>query len=1311
VKKRTVALAFLVLVIALVLGSLALLRTRWAGDRICALAAARLEAVTGLPLALASCRIDPFGVSVEAEGIRLGPAERPVFTAEAASARLAAVQALGGRLHLARLELVRPRVALTVPAGGGGDGACPPPLLDRFEVRQLDVIEGAVDVALPGGQRVVAEGIEVRARPPARSLRNLASPVRRARLAVSTGRVRVVAGGRELSAARLAVDAEVALDLSVAEIASAEAEVEGVKLSASGRVQELCDPRLDLSVQAEGPVRALLALGDVRREVDGIARVDARITGAPRAPTLGASVRGRGVRIGPWVPGDFEAELRLAGTDLHVDRLEVPAEGGAAVARGTVRLVRGLPIDAEVESAGVDLAEVLDRLGVTGPWVTVRLDGKGHVAGTLSPPQLTGSLAMEVRDFKALTRPYQVARGDPGVLAFPRGRVESAVRIDRQGLYFDDLRVAVGRGAVEGDAAVHFTIERGFSVRARGEVDFGALGRVGDIPWSGRALVEVQAAAAPYGNPRVTGHARAEGFRFLDIDLGALATDFSYGPDFVLRFVGAEGVRASSRYRGEAAVDLQAHPARVLSARYEARGRLRDLFDAVRDFMPRTRYLRDALDGEVEVSGTASGPADALDAEFDARLGTGALLGRAFESGRAIGKVLGGVVTRFDRAELRRGTGAVKLTGTWGSLPPFPWDLEVAFAGVPMPDLELPGGGWTGSASGTARLEGSFDHPRVRFAGNGAGVAVHDVPLGTVQVGGTVTEQRLVVTGGAEGIAFAGEALLGARMPFTARATLALEDASRLVPGGPPAGLRARVVGEASAAGELQDLGQVRGKARLSALSVAYGDARIEAAGPVTLQLAGDRVELAPVVLRGASTELTLAGAAAPALLDLTASGVLDLRLLGGLVPALRQPHGQLAIEAHVGGSVEQPLLVGSGRITDAGFRLRGLTAALSGLGGGLAFSQNRILFDALAGSLNGGRVTLKGEVELARLVPARLRLEGALDEVPVAVPATLPATLTGRIEAEGTPEATLVTGRLHVVRARYTERVDLEGSLLELGRRPLPPPRPYDRAEEWLRFDVQLAVDGDARVDNDLVRGALQGELTLTGTLAAPGLVGSLSMGEGSRVVFRGNEFSLTHAVLDFTDRHKVEIALDVHGESQVRDYQVLMHVVGSLARPDVTLTSQPSLPQPDIITLLSLGFTRRDAAAGASVQGVATAAAAQALFSASGLDDQVRRFLPRGGPVRDLSMRITSAYSEESGQVEPRAEFESWLLRDRLRLRFQAPLGGAKGRKAQAELRLGEHTALQYQWDNDNPDVATTWGGDHGVDLKLRWEWTDDR
>ena len=175
--------------------------------------------------------------------------------------------------------------------------------------------------------------------------------------------------------------------------------------------------------------------------------------------------------------------------------------------------------------------------------------------------------------------------------------------------------------------------------------------------------------------------------------------------------------------------------------------------------------------------------------------------------------------------------------------------------------------------------------------------------------------------------------------------------------------------------------------------------------------------------------------------------------------------------------------------------------------------------------------------------------------------------------------------------------------------------------------------------------------------------MIGSLTMTEGSRAMFRGNEFALSHAVVDFTERNRMEMGLDVHGESRVRDYQVFMHVFGPLTEPKLSLTSSPPLSQPDIITLLSMGYTSRDTPASSGVQGMAPAAAAQALISASGLDEQVRRFMPRGEVLQDLSVRVTSAYSESLGQVEPRAEFESWLVKDRLKLRYQAPLSGRQG------------------------------------------------
>jgi translocation and assembly module TamB len=1314
-KKRIVALAFLAVVVALVAATFVVLRTRWAGERICALVAARAQAAAGLPLAFRSCRVVPLTLEVEAEAVRLGPPGAPVFAADRVAVRLAAVQALGGRVRIARAQLERPRVAATIPASRDRrTRGCPTDLLSRLEVRDLEISDGSLDLSFPGGIRVTAARIDVRTRSPiARTLRALAARPR-SRVEATAEDVRLTGvDDRPFTSPRAALAADVALDLSSAQVAGLDAVVDGVRFAANGRVRDLCAPSLDLDVRATGPLRDVLALARVRKDAPASGTVSAELhVGGPAArPEIGGSLRFADARVGWFRPGAGRATVKLApGLDaLVVERVEWPLPGGTVVARGRVGFQRTVPMEWEAETSGADLADVLESVGIEGSWVSVRLDAKGHVAGNVLPSvRLAGGIAGDFRDLRTHARSWKTVKpGTVPVLQAKRGQIETPILVTEEALSYEGARVTAGRGTSVVDAVARFSAQGGYDVRWRGQVDLDVLGAVAEVPVGGLAEVDATIGAARYGNPRATGRARVEGFRFNDVALGNATGEFDYGPDFVVRVREAEGVFRQSRWRGEGAVDLAPSPPQVRSSRFEARGRVGDLLDAVQDWVPRTRQFRDAFEGEIAVSGTAAGPTGLLGGTFEARMATGTLYGRPFDSARASGTFERGEEARFERAEIRRGAGTIQMTGRYGFSPPFPWDLDVAFAGVPLADAGLPGGAWGGSASGTVTLRGSFVHPDVRFAANGDGVAVRGVALGTVQAAGTAKEERLVVTGGAEGLRFEAEATLAGRLPFRARADLAVDDVARIAPGTVLASLKPRIRGEASADGELRAFDAATARVRLDELQIGQAEFKVRAAGPVVLSVSGGRVEMQEVKLVGANTELTVGGTgAASGQLDLAAAGTLDLRLLAGVVPDLRRPHGQLAVEAHVTGTLEDPVLVGAGRLNDAGFQLKTTSILFAGVRGALAFSQNRVLFDDLSAAVNGGRAKLRGELELASFVPVRLRVEALLDEVPVAVPATLPVTLSGRVEAAGTPDAATVTGRLHVVRARYTADVNLERSLLELRRRVPPPPRAYDKGGEWLRLDLQVVVDGDARIENDLVSGAVSGEITVTGTLASPGAVGTLSMAEGSRARFRGNEFALSHAVLDLTDRNKVEIALDVHGQSQVREYQIFMHAFGPIADPQLTLTSAPPLSQPDIITLLSLGFTRRDATAGGGVQGVATAAAAQALFSASGLDEQVKRFVPRGQMVRDLSVRITTDMSAE-GQVEPRAEFESFLLRERLRLRYQAPLSGSRGQRAQAELKLGRHTAVQYQWDNDNPDVVT---GDHGVDLKLRWEWTDE-
>jgi translocation and assembly module TamB len=109
--------------------------------------------------------------------------------------------------------------------------------------------------------------------------------------------------------------------------------------------------------------------------------------------------------------------------------------------------------------------------------------------------------------------------------------------------------------------------------------------------------------------------------------------------------------------------------------------------------------------------------------------------------------------------------------------------------------------------------------------------------------------------------------------------------------------------------------------------------------------------------------------------------------------------------------------------------------------------------------------------------------------------------------------------------------------------------------------------------VENNLARARIVGDLRLTGSNLHPGLVGAMEAGQGSQAFFRGTTFNVTQGAVDFKDRRSLEGVFDVRAESQVREYLIRLHAFGKTSQPQVLLSSEPSLPEGDIISLLTLG------------------------------------------------------------------------------------------------------------------------------------------
>jgi translocation and assembly module TamB len=142
--------------------------------------------------------------------------------------------------------------------------------------------------------------------------------------------------------------------------------------------------------------------------------------------------------------------------------------------------------------------------------------------------------------------------------------------------------------------------------------------------------------------------------------------------------------------------------------------------------------------------------------------------------------------------------------------------------------------------------------------------------------------------------------------------------------------------------------------------------------------------------------------------------------------------------------------------------------------------------------------------------------------------------------------------------------------------------------------------------------------------------------------------------------------------------------------------------LSDADILTLLTIGLINSDLerSGSASIGGVL----ADAAYSASGLNDQMKRLLPKNEILKDAQFRVSSDYNELNGNIEPVALIETKILREQWKLRAQTSLLGSRGRKAQLQVKLKDSMDAQGQWDGDKPSAPSY--GDFGGDLRLHWE-----
>jgi translocation and assembly module TamB len=1293
------------IVLALVLGTVLLLRTRTAWDTVCSQARRQLPALLGLDVGIGECEVDPLGQRLVLRGVSLSEPgqDTPLFAADQAEVQLGLPNPFSGQLAIDLVRVLRPRLVLDLTrprAPRSEPGVCPLNPLRRLSLARLILTGAEVRLLLPGGRQVELSELDV-------SLRERWGE-EEFEMEARRGLVRL-GPGQELALGRLAVSGALDVEEELLEVDRAEVALDEATVNISGRVEQLCEPMLALDAQMFLPLRTLSRSGLLPMPAQGHLWTRLTVNGPPMAPTVSAELSGSGLVYGKYTPGTFTARLIYAGDKVTIEELRVPIGAGDVRATGSLALRSGLPVSLALEVHDASFGRILEKAGVPGSWVDFPVTtAKARLSGTLLPRlNLSGDLDFSHGRFVLASRAFD-APADSGrtFLTYERGRVRTRLSLLADRVSFSDMEIDSGRSRLGGDATLFFDTQRGLLVNVRGDVDLADFGHIAQLAWAGRGSVSTTV-EGPYTKVRIGADLSLRDFEFWNFDLGVVQGRVTY-QDKVLGLPMFSGQKGRTQYFGNAALTF----GRSLHLRTEVevpRGRTEDLIDFIAPMHSTLSLMQGPLVGEASGRVEIDSPMDqfeglvALDFKnttyYGRRMGDGSTRLRFDRSGAMV----------LERTALEGPLGLTWVEGSYFLSGPDKGVLDYQFGGENLSLAELLGPetakrlGVEGTLALEGKVSGNTDLPVTTARVWGPRVTFADRDLGNMDLEARLDGRELQVVGRPSRDT---SGVLSLRLkepyPFDARVTLELPEIRPLLPANAfTQEVSGSIKAVVQAQGALRDTQALQLKAQVERLALSRGEFSGENEGPIVLDYANGRLEVPSFTLRGQDTELSATGWASPEQMEFFLGGAMDLRLLESLSPMFERTAGRVEFNAVASGKPSRPVLDGSALISDAKLSLRDQPLSARSVSGRVEFTEQHILLESLNGVLNEGHVHAQGEVLLRDFQPTDVSLKVELTDVSTRFHEDLPFTTTGKLSLSGQPDALRLGGELDISGLRYRRGLELDDILKRLSRRIVLPSPTAERAREYLTLDVGLNLR-DVHVENNLAQAQLLGSLRLTGTNARPGVLGTVETGPVSQAFFRDKQFTISRGHIEFQDRYGIDPVFDLLAQVQVREYLVKLHASGRPAAPNVQLTSEPALPEGDVLSLLTLGFmsTDRETAASASV-----GLAAEAFFNMSGLDRQVKRFLPKNPVLKDLSLQISTTYNDVTQQAEPTARLESKFLTEQLKIGLTQPVSG-RGTRARAEYRFDNRLSARLQWDNEHSENAFSPLGNLGLELKLGWE-----
>ena len=304
---------------------------------------------------------------------------------------------------------------------------------------------------------------------------------------------------------------------------------------------------------------------------------------------------------------------------------------------------------------------------------------------------------------------------------------------------------------------------------------------------------------------------------------------------------------------------------------------------------------------------------------------------------------------------------------------------------------------------------------------------------------------------------------------------------------------------------------------------------------------------------------------------------------------------GPIGVAADFSGRVQNPVLSGVIRANNLTYENEAFGTKLTNMKLNGTFASDRLQIDEMSAKAGDGTVIATGRIGFSAEQGFPMQIDVKMNNAQLASSDDLSATANGTLSIINNAQGGLIRGDIELPETRYKFSYPGGSEVAQLtGIRRKPPAGPRrvtgDRQQAAAvpsNWKLDLAIKANNRI---FISGlGLESEwgtdLKIGGTTAKPKVTGTVTAVRGN-YSFSGRRFTLDEGVIRFIGGNAFDPEIKLSANADIDSVTAILNVTGSAQNPQIAFTSQPALPQDEVISRILFGSSVQNLSAIQAIQ-----------------------------------------------------------------------------------------------------------------------------